>query len=66
MNLLAEVVTAVEEHQLAELWLPAYWFAIIPAAIFVIMGFVTFSFRDVANRHANDRTANRSNEASNH
>lgn len=62
MNLLADVIAAAEEHHLAELWLPNYWFAIIPAAIFAILGFVTFSFRDVANRHSN-RTANRSNEA---
>ena len=65
MNLLAEVVTAVEEHQLAELWLPAYWFAIIPAAIFAVMGFVTFSFRDVANRQRR-READPSNEARHH
>lgn len=65
MNLLAEVVTALEEHQLAPLWMPIYWFAIIPAAIFVIMGFVTFSFRDVANRHRNRTTAG-SNEANHH
>lgn len=62
MNLLAVVVTALEEHQLAPLWLPVYWFAIIPAAIFLIMGFVTFSFRDVANRHRN-RTTGGSDEA---
>lgn len=64
MNLLAELVTAAEEHQLAELWMPAYMFAVIPAVIFAVMGFVTFSFRDVANRHRN-RT-NPSDGASQH
>ncbi|HRN28952.1 MAG TPA: hypothetical protein PK890_04540 [Terrimesophilobacter sp.] len=62
MNLIADVVTAAEEHQLAELWLPSYWFAIIPAAIFLVLGLVTFSFRDVANRHR-ARTENSANEA---
>lgn len=64
MNLLADVIVAAEEHQLAELWIPAYWFAIIPAAIFLLLGFVTFSFRDVANRHRH-RTGG-SGEASGH
>ena len=64
MNLIA-VVVAAEEHQLAELWLPAYWFAIIPAVILALMGFVTFSFRDVANRHR-ARTQDSANEARHH
>ena len=65
MYLLADVVTALEEHQLAPLWMPVYWFAIIPAAIFTVMGFVTFSFRDVANRHRR-RTTPVSDKADQH
>lgn len=56
MNLFADVITAAEEHHLAELWLPNYWFAIIPAIIFAFLGFVTWSFRDVANRHSHRTT----------
>ena len=65
MNLLADIVIAAEEHELAELWLPAYWFAIIPAAIFLVMGLVTWSFRDIAHNHRS-RSADRSNEAPHH
>jgi hypothetical protein len=49
MSLLA-VVAASEEH-LAPIWMPIIWFAIIPAAAFILMGLITWSFRDVANRH---------------
>jgi hypothetical protein len=49
-TLLAEV------HDLAPLVAPTWVFAAIAAAVFLVLGFVTFSFRDVANRHS-DRTA---------
>jgi heme/copper-type cytochrome/quinol oxidase subunit 2 len=35
------------------LFLPAWVFGLIAVLIFVILGFMTFSYRDVANRHAN-------------
>lgn len=47
-----------EVHELAPLVAPTWVFAAIAAAIFLVMGFVTFAYRDVANRHS-DRTANR-------
>jgi hypothetical protein len=50
MSLLATVVAETEE--LAPLIMPAIAFAGIAVAIFVILGFVTWSFRDVANRHS--------------
>jgi hypothetical protein len=31
---------------------PSYWFGIIAACIFLFFGVVTWTYRDVANRHA--------------
>lgn len=58
-TLLAEV------HDLAPLVAPTWVFAAIPAAIFAVLGFVTFAYRDVAHRH-NDRTAHQSPENHGH
>ena len=41
------------EATLNPLFLPSWVFGIIAVATFTILGFVTFSYRDVANRHAN-------------
>lgn len=43
-------VLAAEEH--APLIMPNWAFALIAFIIFVFLGFVTWSFRDVANRHS--------------
>lgn len=51
-TLLAEV-----HEELAPLVAPPWVFAAIAAAIFLVLGFVTFSYRDVANRHSNKPTA---------
>lgn len=40
------------EEALRPLFLPAWVFGLIAVVIFVILGFMTFSYRDVANRHA--------------
>ena len=50
MSLLAIVLTKTEE--LAPLLMPPLAFAGIAVALFVALGFVTWSFRDVANRHS--------------
>jgi len=44
-------VAAAEEHA-APLIMPNWAFALTAFIIFLIMGLVTWSFRDVANRHA--------------
>ena len=49
MSLLATLVTETEE--LAPLILPVWAFPAIAVAVFVLLAFVTWSFRDVANRH---------------
>lgn len=54
MSVLATVAIAAEgaHHELNPLWFPAPLFGVIILTIFVLLGAVTFSFRDVANRHA--------------
>lgn len=50
MSLLATLLTETEE--LAPLIMPPLAFAGIAAAVFIALGLVTWSFRDVANRHS--------------
>jgi hypothetical protein len=46
-------LTVIAEAALHPLFLPAWVFGLIAVAIFTLLGFMTFSYRDVANRHAN-------------
>ena len=48
---LLELAIAASEHESA-LPFPPLVFAVISTAIFVALGFVVWSFRDVANRHS--------------
>ncbi len=57
-------VGAAEEHA-APLLMPNWAFALTAAIIFAVLGFVTWGFRDVANRHA-DRLHPGSNEHAGH
>ncbi|NLA64486.1 MAG: hypothetical protein GX862_00825 [Leucobacter sp.] len=53
MSVLATIAVAAEEgHQLNELWMPAPLFGVVILAVFTALAAVTYSFRDVANRHA--------------
>ncbi len=45
-------VAAEEAHHLNELWMPAPLFGVVMFVLFTALAVVTFSFRDVANRHA--------------
>lgn len=45
------VVRAAEESRHALIW-PNWVFPIIAAVVFIFLGFVMHSFRDVANRHS--------------
>lgn len=45
-------LTVLAEEVLRPLFLPAPVFGIIALVIFAFMGFMVFSYRDVANRHA--------------
>lgn len=51
MSLLTTLVAETEE--LAPLIMPSWAFAVIAVVVFLLMGLVTWSFRDVANRHSN-------------
>jgi cbb3-type cytochrome oxidase subunit 3 len=50
MHLLASVLIAAEAK--APLIMPNWAFALIAFSIFFILGLVTWTYRDVANRHA--------------
>ena len=51
MSVLSTIVLAAEEAKIA-LFFPAWVFPIIAAVVFIALGFVVWSFRDVANRHS--------------
>jgi hypothetical protein len=46
------MILAEHEEELAPLILPPVAFAGIAAAIFLVLGLISWSYRDVANRHA--------------
>lgn len=54
MSVLATIAVAAEEghHELNELWMPAPLFGVVMLVLFIALAIVTYSFRDVANRHA--------------
>lgn len=49
-TLAASVALAANTEELAPLLLPPLGFAAIAASVFVLLGFVVWSFRDVSNR----------------
>ena len=61
------LAAAIAEHEeeLAPLIMPPLAFAGIAAAIFIVLAFVTWSFRDVANRHS-DKTSATDHQSSQH
>ena len=54
MSFAATIAAASEgaSHVVNELPIPAPFYGIIVLSIFVVLGAVTFAFRDVANRHS--------------
>ncbi|WP_437585048.1 hypothetical protein ACSAGD_07325 [Paramicrobacterium sp. CJ85] len=48
----ATVLMAESEHTVNELVMPSFMFGVVALAIFLILGFATFAYRDVANRHS--------------
>jgi hypothetical protein len=50
MHILASVVMAADEK--APLWMPNWAFALIAFIVFLALGVITWTYRDVANRHA--------------
>lgn len=60
-TLLAEV-----HEELAPMVAPPWVFALIAAVVFVVMGFVVYSYRDVANRHSDKVAAHEAAHGSDH
>ncbi len=56
MSLFATVLSEVE-HTLAPLIMPPLAFAGIAFAVFLVLGVVTFTYRDVYNRHLPKKSA---------
>lgn len=53
MSLITTVAAAAEaEHELAPLLMPAPMFGVVMAGVLLVLGLITFSYRDVANRHS--------------
>jgi len=61
------IVLALAEHEeeLAPMIAPPWVFAAIAGGIFIILAFVSWSFRDVANRHG-DKTSSTDHQSSQH
>lgn len=59
MSLAATIAVAAEEahHIVNELPMPAFVFGVVVFAILTALAIVTFSFRDVAHRHAEKAAA---------
>lgn len=57
-------LAAVEEP--APLIMPAWAFVAIAATVFILLGVVTWSFRDVANRHSNRVTGRGDSHSAGH
>ncbi len=51
MSVLSTIVLAAAETKI-QLFFPAWVFPLIAACVFIALGFVVWSFRDVANRHS--------------
>lgn len=46
------ITTLAAEEALNPLWAPGWVFAAVPLSIFFLLGFVLYTYRDVANRHS--------------
>ncbi len=51
MSVLSMIVQAAEDTKIA-LFFPAWVFPLISVSVFIALGLVVWSFRDVANRHS--------------
>ena len=47
------ITTIAAEETLNPLWAPGWVFGVVPLVAFFLLGFVVFTYRDVANRHSN-------------
>lgn len=54
--MISQIVTAAEAG--LELPFPSFVFGIIAISTFILLGVITFSYRDVANRHDHKSSSN--------
>jgi len=62
---LSTIVRAAEETSHALIF-PNWVFPLIAAVVFAVLGFVTYSFRDVSNRHAGKTGSTASGHTTDH
>jgi hypothetical protein len=63
--MLSIALVIAEHEELAPLIMPPAAFAGIAAAVFLVLALITWSYRDVANRHS-DKTSDSDHQSSHH
>ena len=63
--MLSFALALAEHEELAPMIAPPWVFAVVAASVFAILALVSWSFRDVANRHS-DKTSTTDNKSSHH
>jgi hypothetical protein len=49
--MISSILAAAAEEAHVQLPFPSVFFGVIGISVFIILGLITFSYRDVANRH---------------
>jgi hypothetical protein len=49
--MISSILASAAEEAHVQLPFPAVFFGVIGMAVFILLGLITFSYRDVANRH---------------
>ena len=49
--MISSILASAAEEAHVQLPFPAFFFGVIGMAVFILLGLITFSYRDVANRH---------------
>ena len=57
------ITTLASEEVVNPLWAPGWVFGVVPLAIFFVLGFVLYTYRDVANRHSHKVNKTASHDA---
>lgn len=62
----ATILLSETEHVVNELPMPSIMFGVIAMIIFIFLGAVTFTYRDVANRHSHKAQSQAGHDAAGH
>jgi hypothetical protein len=49
--MISSILASAAEEAHVQLPIPAFFYGVIGMAVFILLGLITFSYRDVANRH---------------